>query len=136
MMKSSDVDSFFDVMFTPEVHYDGQCNSRYYLCPSSGSYNELDFSFFIDLRNKINYLNIKIITLRARKNSPLYWKPAVILTIIVGDMELSGLLPGTIKLVGEGGKPNALATFGVLKSSIWSLNIIPVDFDRINAPSL
>lgn len=51
-------------------------------------------------------------------------------------MELIGLFPGRMKFAGEGGKPNPLVIFGELKSSISSLNIIPVDLDRIIAPRL
>lgn len=56
--------------------------------------------------------------------------------MIVGVIELSGHLPGSIKFAGEGGKSNPLVIFGELKSSISSLNIIPVDFERIIAPNL
>ena len=58
------------------------------------------------------------------------------LTKIVGVIELNGLFPGFIKFVGEGGKSKAFVMFGELKSSISLLNIIPLDFDRINAPKL
>lgn len=55
---------------------------------------------------------------------------------MVGAIELKGLFPGFIKLVGEGGTSKAFVIFGELKSSITSLNIIPVDSDRNFAPNL
>lgn len=55
---------------------------------------------------------------------------------MVGTIELSGLFPGLIKFAGDGGRSNPFVIPGALKSSIWSLNIIPVDFDRIMAPKL
>lgn len=51
-------------------------------------------------------------------------------------MELIGLFPGRMKFAGEAGKSNPLVIFGELKSSISSLNIIPVDLERIIAPKL
>lgn len=58
------------------------------------------------------------------------------LTTIVGHIELNGRLPGAIKFAGDGGSPKPLVILGELKSSISSLNIIPVDFERIIAPNL
>lgn len=58
------------------------------------------------------------------------------LTTIVGHIELNGRLPGRIKFAGDGGSSKALVILGELKSSISSLNIIPVDSERIIAPSL
>ena len=58
------------------------------------------------------------------------------LTTIVGLIELKGLFPGLMKFAGDGGTPNALVIFGELKSSISSLNIMPVDSERIIAPKL
>ena len=58
------------------------------------------------------------------------------LTIMVGDIELNGLFSGWMKLFGDGGKSKPFVMFGELKSSISSLKIIPVDFDRILAPNL
>ena len=45
---------------------------------------------------------------------------------IAGDMDDSGLLPGTMKLAGDGRSPKKLVMFGEEKSSISSLKIIPV----------
>jgi hypothetical protein len=58
------------------------------------------------------------------------------LTTIAGLIELNGRLPGRIKFAGEGGRPKPLVILGELKSSISSLNIIPVDTERIIAPKL
>lgn len=59
-----------------------------------------------------------------------------LLTTIAGLIELNGRLPGRIKFAGDGGSPKALVILGELKSSISSLNIIPVDLERIIAPNL
>jgi len=59
-----------------------------------------------------------------------------LLTTIVGLIELNGRLPGRIKFAGDGGSSKPLVILGELKSSISSLNIIPVDFERIIAPNL
>jgi len=61
---------------------------------------------------------------------------ALWLTTIAGLIELNGRLPGRIKFAGDGGRPKPLVIFGELKSSISSLNIIPVDTERIIAPKL
>ena len=58
------------------------------------------------------------------------------LTTIDGHIELNGRLPGRIKFAGDGGSPKPLVMLGELKSSISSLNIIPVDSERIIAPNL
>ena len=58
------------------------------------------------------------------------------LTKIVGTIELNGLFPGFIKLAGDGGMPLPFIICGALKSSISSLNIIPVVSDRNIAPKL
>lgn len=44
--------------------------------------------------------------------------------------------PGLMKLAGEGGTPNWLVMLGELKSSISSLNKIPLTFDRTLEPKL
>lgn len=56
--------------------------------------------------------------------------------MIVGDIELNGRFPGLMKLTGDGGMPKALVILGELKSSISSLNMIPVEFERNIAPNL
>lgn len=44
--------------------------------------------------------------------------------------------PGLMKLAGEGGTPNWLVMLGELKSSISSLNRIPLTRDRTLEPKL
>ena len=51
-------------------------------------------------------------------------------------MEDRGLFPSLIKLAGEAGTPKKLDVPGVLKSSISSLKMIPVDFDINLDPKL
>ena len=51
-------------------------------------------------------------------------------------MEDSGLLPGLMKLVGEGGSLKKLVMFGEEKSSISSFRMIPVDGDMMPDPNL
>lgn len=58
------------------------------------------------------------------------------LTTIVGVIELSGLFPGFMKFDGDGGKSKPFVMFGELKSSISSLNIMPVLTERFIAPKL
>ena len=58
------------------------------------------------------------------------------LPIIEGDMEDRGLFPSLIKLAGEAGTPKELIVPGVLKSSISSLKMMPVDFDINFEPKL
>lgn len=53
-----------------------------------------------------------------------------------GHIELNGRLPGRMKFGGDGGRPKPLVILGELKSSISSLKIIPVEFERIIAPNL
>ncbi len=62
--------------------------------------------------------------------------PVCRLNATVGVMEDMGLLPGTMKLLAEDGKPNAFVSPGVEKSSIWSFHRIPVDSDRRSEPKL
>lgn len=45
-------------------------------------------------------------------------------------------LPGAMKFAGEGGIPNPLIMSGELKSSISSLNKIPLTLDRTSEPKL
>lgn len=45
-------------------------------------------------------------------------------------------LPGAMKFAGEGGIPNPLIMLGELKSSISSLNMIPLTLDRTSEPKL
>lgn len=58
------------------------------------------------------------------------------LTTTDGHIELNGRLPGRMKFAGDGGRSKPLVILGELKSSISSLNIIPVEFERIIAPNL
>lgn len=53
-----------------------------------------------------------------------------------GHMEDIGRFPGLMKLAGEGGMPNALVILGEEKSSISSLNKIPVLFPVTPEPNL
>ena len=62
--------------------------------------------------------------------------PVNLSTIITGLIEESGLLPGLIKLFGEGGRLKSLVMFGDEKSSISSLKMIPVEGDMIREPKL
>ncbi len=39
--------------------------------------------------------------------------------MIVGHVDESGIFPGLMKLLGDGGMPNPLVMFGDEKSSIW-----------------
>jgi len=55
---------------------------------------------------------------------------------IVGHMDDMGIFPGSMKLLADGGKPKALTSPGVEKSSISSLNMIPVRRPRTFAPNL
>lgn len=57
-------------------------------------------------------------------------------TKIDGLIEDSGLFPGFIKLVGEGGTPNPFIMLRDEKSSIWLLIIIPVLTDLAMDPNL
>jgi hypothetical protein len=54
-----------------------------------------------------------------------------LLTMMEGDMEDRGRLPGFIKLAGDGLIPYLFVMFGEEKSSISLLNIIPVLDPRI-----
>lgn len=45
-------------------------------------------------------------------------------------------LPGSMKFAVEGGTPNPLTMKGELKSSISSLNMIPLTLDRTSEPKL
>ena len=45
-----------------------------------------------------------------------------------------GLLPGLMKLAGDGGTPKSFVMLGDEKSSIWSLKMIPVEGDIISDP--
>lgn len=68
--------------------------------------------------------------------------PTTSLTLFVlsaktaGHMEDIGRFPGLMKLAGEGGMPNALVILGEEKSSISSLNKIPVLFPVTPEPNL
>lgn len=53
-----------------------------------------------------------------------------------GHIEDKGLLPGAIKLAGEGGRPKAFVILGEEKSSISSFKIMPVLSDAKPAPNL
>ena len=53
-----------------------------------------------------------------------------------GDIEDSGLLPGLMKLFGEGGTPKWLVMLGAEKSSISSLSMIRVRGDISREPKL
>lgn len=55
---------------------------------------------------------------------------------INADCFMDKVLPGLMKLAGDGGKPKKLVMFGAEKSSISSLSTMPVCFDRIPAPKL
>lgn len=56
--------------------------------------------------------------------------------IILGVIEDKGLFPGTIKLAGDGSKPNKLVMPGDEKSSITLFIMIPVDNVVNPAPKL
>ena len=56
------------------------------------------------------------------------------LITMLGDMEDRGLLPGWMKLTGDGSTPKSFVMFGEEKSSIWSLKTIPVDGDITSDP--
>ena len=54
----------------------------------------------------------------------------------VGHVDDIGLLPGTMKLVGEAGTPKKFFAPGVEKSSITLLKIIPVLFPTTLDPKI
>ena len=54
----------------------------------------------------------------------------------VGHMDDMGILPGTMKLLGEAGTPKAFEVPGVEKSSISLLNMIPVRAPTTLEPKL
>ena len=60
----------------------------------------------------------------------------LVLTKTVGVMEDNGLLPGLMKLVGDGGSLKKFVMFGEEKSSISSFKIIPVEGDMMPDPKL
>ena len=62
------------------------------------------------------------------------FKSPALSTNIAGVMEKRGLLPGLAKLFGEDGSPKLFMISGNEKSSISSLNIIPVLGDIVSAP--
>ena len=62
--------------------------------------------------------------------------PVSVFITIAGQVDDIGLLPGRIKLCGEGGTPKELVTLGELKSSISLLNIMPVFGDIFTQPKL
>ena len=51
-------------------------------------------------------------------------------------MEDMGILPGAMKLEAEAGMPYVLTVFGVEKSSIWLLNMMPVLLPTTRDPNL
>ena len=51
-------------------------------------------------------------------------------------MEDMGLLPGAMKLFGEGGTSYALVILGEAKSSIWLFMMIPVEGDMNLQPQM
>lgn len=62
--------------------------------------------------------------------------PIVAIFLCNGECLMSKVLPGLMKLAGDGGTPKKLVMFGAEKSSISSLSTMPVCVDRIPAPKL
>ena len=57
-------------------------------------------------------------------------------TTMVGAMDDRGLFPGSIKFAGDGRMPHSLTLFGDEKSSMSSLNKIPVLWPYMPEPKL